>query len=122
MRILLVDDSKAARRFLLRALDDAGVAHRTTEAEDGSTALNLLREKTFDLVLCDWNMPEINGVELLRIVRATGRKIRFGVISSLASGRDVEVALKSGADFVLAKPVQVPALRDAFAALERRSA
>ena len=69
---LIVDDSSAVRAFVRASLEDAGFA-RVEEAETGFEALRLLASNTFDVVIVDVNMPDINGLELLAFMRRSPR-------------------------------------------------
>lgn len=103
--VLLVDDSKAMRMIVRRTLRQAGFANiNVIEAENGKEALTKLSEATPDLILCDWNMPEMNGIEFLRELRAQGEKVKFGFVTSEATPQMREVASEAQAQFLIAKP------------------
>jgi len=105
MKILIVDDSRAMRMIVTRTLKQAGFSgHTTTEASNGVEALQKIEEDTPDIVLCDWNMPEMNGIELLGKVREAKYNVRFGFITSESSAETKTLAIENGADFVLTKP------------------
>ncbi|WP_242515961.1 response regulator [Sorangium cellulosum] len=94
------------------------------EAMSGFDALRLLPRGAFDLVITDINMPDINGLELIRFVRQSDRYRRVGIliISTQATERDVQRGLRLGADRFLPKPFTPEALRDAvIACLEGRT-
>lgn len=78
-RVLVVDDENIVRSFLRRALERRG--YSVYEASEGLTALSLLAEQSFDLVLLDMNMPRLSGVEVLRKIRESGSSVRV-VLSS----------------------------------------
>ncbi|MGM0575976.1 MAG: response regulator [Myxococcota bacterium] len=105
MRILVVDDSKAMRMIVRRTLRQAGLGpHDVTEATNGREALAAVRETPPDLVLADWNMPEMTGFELLVTLRAEGSEVPLGFITT-EQGDDVrEQAFQAGASFLIAKP------------------
>ncbi|AUX40701.1 chemotaxis protein CheY [Sorangium cellulosum] len=88
------------------------------EAMSGFDALRLLPRGAFDLVITDINMPDINGLELIRFVRQSDRYRRVGIliISTQATERDIQRGLKLGADGFLAKPFTPEALHDAVVA------
>ncbi|WP_437488177.1 response regulator [Sorangium sp. So ce1014] len=88
------------------------------EAMNGFDALRLLPRGAFDLVITDINMPDINGLELIRFVRQSERYRRVGIliISTQATERDVQRGLSLGADLFLPKPFTPEALRDAVIA------
>lgn len=105
MKILIVDDSKAMRMIVTRTLKQTGIGDYTTiEAANGAEALTLIDSEKPDLVLSDWNMPEMKGIELLEKVRASGNEVRFGFITSESSNETRELATSTGAQFVITKP------------------
>lgn len=105
MKILIVDDSKAMRMIVGRTLRQAGfTGHDVSEASNGVEALEKIRTESPDLVLSDWNMPEMNGIELLGNVREEGLKTRFGFITSESSEATLHTATEAGAEFVITKP------------------
>ena len=114
MSVLLVDDNKATRQLVLRTLlqtELAGV--HVEEAENGSDALAKLADGEPDLILSDWRMPEMNGVELLRELRSRGSAVKFGfVVSEAASQSMRDKAFEAGAQFVLERPFSVARFRD----------
>jgi len=105
MKILVVDDSKAMRLIIQRTLRQAGfTSHAVSEAASGAQALELLRSESFDLVLSDWNMPEMNGIELLSKAKTENLVSRFGFITSESSAATRDQATAAGASFLIAKP------------------
>lgn len=105
MDILLVDDSKVMRTLVQRAIRQAGYRGlEFGEAENGVQALVKLQENNPKLVLSDWNMPEMTGIELLQQVRANANKVPFGFVTSESSAQIRELAVTSGASFVITKP------------------
>ena len=106
MKVLLVDDSKAMRGLVRKALLDTGLAGlHVEEAENGSDALAKLALQQPDLILSDWSMPEMTGIELLRELRARGCAVKFGFITGEAASEQMrETAFQAGAQFMLAKP------------------
>jgi two-component system chemotaxis response regulator CheY len=105
MDILLVDDSKTMRMIVQRAIRQAGFRGLTvTEAENGAQALEKLRAEQPKLILSDWNMPEMSGSDFLLQVRAAQNKVPFGFITSEASPAIKELAISSGASFLITKP------------------
>src|ERR1700677_494158 len=78
MKILIVDDSTAMRMIVKKTLRQAGFdGHEFTEAEDGAKALAAIKASKPDLVLSDWNMPNMTGLQLLEALQAGGQKITF---------------------------------------------
>jgi two-component system chemotaxis response regulator CheY len=105
MDILLVDDSKTMRMIVQRAIRQAGYRGLNVgEAENGVQALERLRGERPKLILSDWNMPEMSGLDFLKQIRAAENKVPFGFITSLASTEMRDLAMSSGATFMLAKP------------------
>jgi two-component system, chemotaxis family, chemotaxis protein CheY len=109
LRILIVEDSSAMRSYVRGALEAApelGDELEIVEASSGFDALRLLPRNTYDLVLTDINMPDINGLELIRFVRQNAHlaTVALLVISTQSSERDRARSLALGADEFLAKP------------------
>jgi two-component system chemotaxis response regulator CheY len=116
MDILLVDDSKTMRLLVQRAIRQAGYRHLSVgEAENGAQALDKLKAEEAKLILSDWNMPEMSGINFLQNLRRQGNTTFFGFITSEASAEIKELALRSGASFVITKPFEA---EDIQAALE----
>jgi two-component system chemotaxis response regulator CheY len=112
MKILIVDDSKAMRMIVGRTLKQAGFGgHTTVEASNGVEALTLIESESPDIVLSDWNMPEMKGIELLEKVRQAGNEVRFGFITSESSAETAQLATDTGADFLLTKPFTVESMQ-----------
>lgn len=104
MRVLVVDDSKAMRLIVMRTLRQAGLKVEVSEAGDGKQALGVIRETPPDLVMCDWNMPEMSGIELLTALRAEGNGVKFGFVTTESTPEMRAKATEAGALFLIAKP------------------
>lgn len=105
MKILVVDDSKAMRMIVNRTLRQAGFGgHEVMEASNGEEALGVIRTSSPDVVLSDWNMPTMNGIELLQKVKEEGIKVPFGFVTSESTPAVREQALAAGAKFLICKP------------------
>ena len=105
MDILLVDDSKTMRMIVQRAIRQAGYRGLAVgEASNGAQALEMLRAEKPKLILSDWNMPEMSGIDFLLRVRAAGDEVSFGFITSETSAGIKELAMNSGATFLISKP------------------
>jgi two-component system, chemotaxis family, chemotaxis protein CheY len=111
MGILIVDDSKAMRMIVRRTLRMAGFHNDVTEASSGPEALNALQSAGFDLVLCDWNMPEMTGIEFLQKLRSEGRQDKVGFVTSESSDDARATAQQAGALFLISKPFTPEAFR-----------
>ncbi len=116
MDILLVDDSRTMRMIVQRAIRQAGYRGLVMgEAENGRLALEQLEKVKPKLIISDWNMPEMSGIDLLVQVRAT-TKIPFGFITSEASKAIRELAMGSGASFLITKPFSAEDVQEALSA------
>ena len=105
MDILLVDDSRTMRLLVQRAIRQAGYRGLTVdEAGDGAEALEKLSKQQPKLILSDWNMPNMSGIELLQKVRAAKMTVPLGFITSEASAEIKDLAFKHGAKFLITKP------------------
>ena len=120
--ILVVDPDRAMRGRMAHELRELG--HDVAESEDAFTALELLRRKRPDLMLCDFTLPDLGGVELLNDVRSIEdlRTMRVMMTSSRSNPDDVVLALESGADDFIGKPINLPELRARVGACLRRPA
>jgi two-component system chemotaxis response regulator CheY len=118
-RILVVEDSSAMRAFVRAALEEAEMVREVVEAASGFEALRVLPREAFDLAIVDINMPDVNGLELIRFMRGSEahKKTPLLVISSESSERDRERGLTLGANAYLAKPFTADALVAAVRAL-----
>lgn len=113
MRLLIVDDSKTMRSILSAYARQ--LACETVEAEDGRLALERLeRDSDFDAVLIDWDMPNMNGLELLKEIRGNPQfdGIKAMMVTSQSSFDRVSQALTIGADDYLMKPLDEAMLAD----------
>ncbi|MEZ6086779.1 MAG: response regulator [Pirellulaceae bacterium] len=110
-KVLLVDDSGVMRKIILRALNAVGVTD-VVEAADGVEALEHFKAEEIDLVLSDWNMPNMNGLDLLKAIRATGSKVPLIMITTESEQARVLQAIQAGANNYLVKPFQQEALME----------
>ncbi len=115
MKILVVDDSKVMRSIVRRTLRQAGFdSHTFAEATDGKNALEQMSEFQPDLVLSDWNMPEMSGLEFLHAVRADGVNTPFVFVTSEGTGDMRQLALAGGAQAVITKPFNADTFEQAL--------
>ena len=116
MKILIVDDSKAMRAIVRRALaaSPTYASAEIVEAADGSEALGLIPEVQPDVVLSDWNMPEMTGIELLEALNAGGSAPPFGFVTSESTPEMFDRAKATGARFLVSKPFTPEALASAL--------
>ena len=118
-RVLIVDDSKAQRRIL--AVQLARWGYQVTEADSGEAALVLCQTRIFDIVLSDWMMPGMTGLDLCKAFRALPREGYgyFILLTSKSAKAEIASGLENGADDFLAKPVNSDELRGRLRAGER---
>ncbi len=104
-RVLVVEDSATMRGFVTAALEAAG-PYAVTQAESGFHALKILPRARYDLIITDINMPDINGLELVRSIREseTHKKTPLIIISTDGREADRDRGLKLGANAYLTKP------------------
>jgi two-component system chemotaxis response regulator CheY len=119
MKALVVDDSRATRMILRRMLTALGF-DEVTEAEHGLDALHRLSgDFRPDLVLVDWNMPEMDGITFVRTLRASPdhERLKVVMVTSESGPRQVYEALKAGADEFAMKPITAEVIADKLALL-----
>jgi two-component system, chemotaxis family, chemotaxis protein CheY len=105
VKILIADDSRVMRQIVIRTLRQAGYDdHDIVEAEDGRDAFDKVHAEKPDLVLSDWNMPNMTGIECLEALRSSGQDVPFGFVTSEGSPEMREKAANAGALFLIAKP------------------
>lgn len=114
IRVLIADDSRVMRQIVVRTLRQAGFDWDVREAADGQEALEAVRADEPDVVLSDWNMPNMSGLELLQALRAEGFGTPFGFVTSEGSSEMRQMAEAAGALFLIAKPFTPEAFRDAI--------
>jgi len=112
MRALIVDDSRFVRDFLRGLLEKRGI--ECAQAADGQAALDQIhRGLPFDLALVDWNMPVMNGLEMLKQMRAEGYSdVKVMMVTTEAENDFIVRALDAGADEYLMKPFDDQALTE----------
>jgi len=105
MKVLLADDSGTMRTIQKRCLLKLGLKdHEITEAEDGAQALRHFQAETFDVVLSDWNMPNMDGLTFLQKVREINTDVPFIMITTEAERARVVTAIQNGVTDYLVKP------------------
>ena len=112
IRILVVDDSPTIRELTKIFLKDLEFTN-VEEAADGSNALEKLKSEVFDLVITDWNMPQLSGLDLLKAIRADDkmRKIPVLMVTSLAEKDNVIQAVQAGINDYMLKPISAEVLK-----------
>ncbi len=104
-RILFVDDSPTMRRIIANTLNKIGI-ERYDQAENGLDALEKLHEEKYDLLLTDWNMPEMNGKELIEFIRGQEhlKNLPILMITTRGMEEDVLTAIRAGVNGYIVKP------------------
>jgi two-component system, chemotaxis family, chemotaxis protein CheY len=120
LKILLVEDQLETQQMIRAMLGDLG-AQQIHNARDGREALDLLGEPDngVDLVLCDWNMPRMSGLDLLKQVRSVDPSMPFLMITGRADVGDVMAAKQSGVSAYIRKPFTAEELSRKLMALAR---
>jgi len=108
LRVLVVDDEPAIRRFLRTSLSAQG--HQVEEAEDGAPALDAVQRNATDMLILDLGLPQLDGFEVIRRLRGAGSSLPIIVLSSRTDERGKVEALDLGADDYLTKPFGVDEL------------
>lgn len=118
MRVLVVDDSSTMRRIIVNALKKLGYED-TFEACDGREALKCLETSRADLIVTDWNMPEMTGPQFVEALRAlpAHAKVPVLMVTTQAAQEDVIIALRAGVNDYLIKPFTPDALKDRLQSL-----
>ncbi len=113
MKILIVDDFSTMRRIIKNLLRDLGFTN-TQEADDGSTALPMLKSGSFDFLVTDWNMPGMTGIELLKAVRADPDLVKLPVLMVTAESKREQIveAAEAGVNGYVVKPFTAATLEE----------
>jgi two-component system chemotaxis response regulator CheY len=113
MKILIVDDFSTMRRIIKNLLKDLGFTN-THEADDGSTALPMLKTGDFDFLITDWNMPGMTGIDLLRAVRSDDALSHMPVLMVTAEAKREQIvaAAQAGVNGYVVKPFTAQALKE----------
>ena len=115
MKILVVDDSRAMRMIVRRTLRQAGYGdHDINEACDGQEAFDTISADTPDIVITDWNMPNMTGIELLEALRKVGNDVKLGFVTTEGTPDMRERAMNAGALFLITKPFTADHFKDAL--------
>jgi two-component system chemotaxis response regulator CheY len=113
LRFLVVDDFSTMRRIVRNLLKELGFTN-VEEAEDGAVALSKLREGRFEVVVSDWNMPNMDGLTLLQTMRADAelKSLPFLMITAEAKKENIAAAVQAGASSCIAKPFTAATLQE----------
>jgi two-component system chemotaxis response regulator CheY len=113
MKILVVDDFSTMRRIIKNLLKDLGFTS-IQEADDGNTALPMLVQGDFDFVVTDWNMPGMQGIDLLRAIRADDNLKHLPVLMVTAEAKKEQIvaAAQAGVNGYVVKPFTAATLKE----------
>lgn len=113
MRILIVDDFSTMRRIIKNVLNELGFQN-TDEADDGASALPMIRSGRYDLIITDWNMPGMPGLELLKAIRSDPATAATPVLMVTAEAKKDQIvkAAQAGVNGYIVKPFTPETLRD----------
>lgn len=113
MKILIVDDFSTMRRIIKNLLRDLGFTN-TSEADDGATALPMLQSGNFEFLITDWNMPGMQGIDLLKAVRADPNLKHLPVLLVTAEAKREQIveAAQSGVNGYVVKPFTAATLEE----------
>ncbi len=113
MKILIVDDFSTMRRIIKNLLRDLGF-NNTAEADDGQTALPMLKSGNFDFLVTDWNMPGMDGLTLLKTVRSDEDLCDMPVLMVTAEAKrdQIVVAAEAGVNGYVVKPFTAATLKE----------
>jgi two-component system chemotaxis response regulator CheY len=123
MRILIVDDFSTMRRIIRNLLGELGFEN-IEEADDGATAMPLLESQEFDLLVLDWNMPGVPGIDVLKWVRAHERLSAMPILMVTAEAKREQIveAAQAGVSGYVVKPFTAETLKSKLERIFERSA
>lgn len=123
MKVLVVDDFATMRKIVRNILKQIGFED-ITEAEDGSAALRVIKNEPIGLVVTDWNMPNMSGLDLLREIRQNPETARLPVLMVTAEGlkENVMDAVKAGVNNYVVKPFTAEVLQEKIETIFKRQA
>ena len=113
MKVLVVDDFSTMRRIVKNILRQLGF-NNIVEADDGTTAVGILEREKVDLIISDWNMPQMTGIELLRHVRSTDeiKDTPFLMVTAEAQQENIIEAVKAKVSNYIVKPFTADTLNE----------
>lgn len=113
MKVLVVDDFATMRRIVKNILTQLGYKN-LVEADDGTTALDILKKEKFDLIISDWNMPKMTGLDLLKAVRADAAMANtpFIMVTAEAQQDNIILAVKAKVSQYIVKPFTADTLSE----------
>ncbi len=106
-KVLIIDDSAVMRKIIQRNIQQSGLlVDEFVEAGDGREGLEKATSTNVDLILCDWNMPNMTGIDFVKALRGSGQKSAIPIVMVTTEGSEskIEEAKNSGANGYLTKP------------------
>jgi two-component system chemotaxis response regulator CheY len=121
INVLVVDDVEVTRKIICNILKRSGFGN-ILEAEDGPTALSILDETPIGLIITDWNMPQMSGLELVQKIRANPQHQHIPVLMVTAEEEEAYIlaAVKAGVDNYVVKPFTAKTLREQIATVLKK--
>lgn len=122
MNVLVVDDFSTMRKIIKNVLKQIGI-ESVIEAENGKMALELLKKEQIDLIISDWIMPEMTGIDFLKACKSeeSTKKIPFIMVTAEAQKGNIMEAIKSGVDNYIVKPFTPEKLQTAIEKAKERA-
>ncbi len=116
MKILVVDDFTTIRRIITNSLNDMGFMN-VHEADDGTRALEVMRQEKIDFVITDWNMPKMSGLDLLKAIRESSENQHIPVLMVTAEAMQDNIlkAAHAGVTNYIVKPFDAKTLQEKIA-------
>ena len=114
-KVIVVDDSSVMRQIIKNNLKQLGFEQsNVVDAEDGEQALKKITENTIDLVISDWSMPKMTGIDLLRAIRSDGalKELPFLMVTSEADKEKIMEAVQAGVNQYIVKPFNATQLEE----------
>lgn len=114
-KVIVVDDSSVMRQIIKNNLKQLGFEQSNlVDAEDGEQALRKINEDEVDLVIADWNMPKMTGIDLLKAIRSDGalKELPFMMVTSEADKEKIMEAVQSGVNQYIVKPFNATQLEE----------
>lgn len=119
MKVLIVDDYATMRRVITNMVKEIGFnLDNIDEANDGTTALTKMKTQKYDLIISDWNMPKMTGIEFLKAIRNSDTKFKnipFLMVTAEVDQRKVVEAVKAGVSNYIGKPFTSATLKEKLA-------
>ena len=116
MKILIVDDSSTMRRIIINTLSRIGYTD-VIEGDNGKSGLDKLGQGGVEMIITDWNMPEMDGLEFVKTVRGQNAAIPILMVTTIAAKEDIVEALQAGVNNYVVKPFTPETLKEKIESL-----